>query len=533
MPAFADDAIRSHYAAGHWDGETLARRIGANARLDPDAVAFATEDERLTWRAYDERSARLAAALAGAGLAPGDRVGVLLPDGPAVHVAYVAAEKAGLVVVGIAPRSRVNEVASLLAASDCRVLLTAPEHRGAPTVELVSELRERGRPVDLHLVLDGDAITSAGAPVAPGSVAGRALGPDDLWLINSTSGTTGLPKCVIQTQNRWKYFHQVARDAGDLSPEDRFLSLIPAPFGFGLWTAHFTPTLLGAACHVQPAFDVERAMAAIERERITVLCCVSTQFILMLNSPALDRYDLTSLRVMFTGGERVPSNRSLEFEERTGCLVLQFYGSNESGACSRTTVRDSRQRRLTTAGRVIDAMHVRVVDADTGEDLTGTGRPGLCVCRGPAASPGYLADPEANERLFTPDGEMRTSDLVTVDAEGYLTVIGRDSDIVIRGGQNISAVAVEELVGEHPGVAVVGVVGAPDDVFGERVCAFVATRDRRALALEDVTAFLEARGVSKYLWPEQLVVVDELPRASGGKVDKGELRRRLREGAHA
>jgi acyl-CoA synthetase len=178
-------------------------------------------------------------------------------------------------------------------------------------------------------------------------------------------------------------------------------------------------------------------------------------------------------------------------------------------------------------------MHVRVVDADTGEDLTGTGRPGLCVCRGPAASPGYLADPEANERLFTPDGEMRTSDLVTVDAEGYLTVIGRDSDIVIRGGQNISAVAVEELVGEHPGVAVVGVVGAPDDVFGERVCAFVATRDRRALALEDVTAFLEARGVSKYLWPEQLVVVDELPRASGGKVDKGELRRRLREGAHA
>jgi acyl-CoA synthetase len=533
MRVFDDELIRRYTAAGHWDAMTLAQRIGVLAEADPGGLAFATEDERMTWGAYDRESTRLAAKLAAAGLSPGDRLGVLLPDGPTVHAAYVAAEKAGLVLVGIAPRSRVNEIAHLVDTSGCRALLTTPEHRGAPSADTVAGLRERGHEIDVHLTLDA-AFTLArdGEPVAdadPERLAGRALGPDELWLVNSTSGTTGLPKCVIQTQNRWKFFHQVAADAGALTREDVFLSLIPAPFGFGLWTAHFTPTLLGAPCWLQPAFDVERAIALIETARVSVLCCVSTQFVMMLNSPALDRHDLSSLRVMFTGGERVPYNRSLEFEERTGGLVLQFYGSNESGAISRTTVRDTRERRLRTAGQVIDAMAARVVDLDSGEDLTGTGQPGLCLCRGPAATPGYYDDAEANTRLFTPAGEMRASDVVTIDAEGYLTVVGRDSDIVIRGGQNISAVAVEELIGAHPRVSLVGVAGVPDDVFGERVCAFVCTHDGGPIALAELTAFLDAEGVSKYLWPEHLVVVDELPRAPGGKIDKGELRRRLRE----
>lgn len=539
MKMFDDEVIRRHTEAGHWDDVTLAQHVADHARARPDAIAFATEQQRLSWRDYDADSDRLAAILA-ARLEPGSRLGVLLPDGPDVHVAYLAAEKAGLVVVGIAPRSRPNEIAHLMGKAAGTAILTAPTHRDVPSSEIVDALRERGLSVDLHLVFERDddramTLTESGRRLEdgdPAALAGRALGPDDLWLINSTSGTTGLPKCVMQTQNRWKFFHQVAADAGELTDADVFMSLIPAPFGFGLWTAHFTPTLLGAPCIVQPAFDVERALRLIESERVTVLGCVSTQFILMLNSPVVDDVDLASLRVMFTGGERVPSNRALEFEERTGAKVLQFYGSNESGAVSRTTVRDSRERRLSTAGRVIEAMRPRVVDTETGEDLTGTGRRGLCLCSGPAASPGYLDDEAANDKLFTPDGEMRTSDLVTIDEDGYLTVVGRDSDIVIRGGQNISAVAVEELIGAHPRVAVVGVAGAPDEVFGERVCAFVVTRDGDALELDELKAYLDAQGVSKYMWPEQLVILDEIPRAPGGKIDKGELRRRLREEQH-
>ncbi len=145
MRVFDDELIRRYTAAGHWDAMTLAQRIGTLAGADPDGLAFATEDERMTWGAYDRESTRLAAKLAAAGLSPGDRLGVLLPDGPAVHAAYVAAEKAGLVLVGIAPRSRVNEIAHLVDTSGCRALLTAPEHRGAPSAETVAGLRERGQ----------------------------------------------------------------------------------------------------------------------------------------------------------------------------------------------------------------------------------------------------------------------------------------------------------------------------------------------------------------------------------------------------
>ncbi|HEY4278692.1 MAG TPA: class I adenylate-forming enzyme family protein [Conexibacter sp.] len=539
MRTFDDEVIRAYTEAGYWSPETIAQRVHALSLSKPDGAAFVTEESRATWRAYDEESTRLAAMLVAAGLAPDDRVGVLMPDGPGVHAAYLAAEKAGLTVVGIGPRSRANEIEHLLTTTGCSALVTEPTHRGKPARDLIEALRGRGHTIDTHLTVTADAVgrlavSRDGEPVADAdldALEGRALGPDDLWLVNSTSGTTGLPKCVMQTQNRWKYFHQVAEQAGELTADEIVISLIPAPFGFGLWTAHFTPTLLGAPTIVQRDFDVGRACALIERERATMIACVSTQFIMMLNDPELERHDLSSLRVMFTGGERVPYNRAREFEERTGCSVLQFYGSNESGAVSVTTTTDTPERRLRTAGRLIGPMNGRVVDLETGADLTGTGERGLCLARGPAATPGYYADAAANERLFTPEGEMRSSDIVTVDAEGYLCVVGRDSDIVIRGGQNISAAAVEELVGAHPRVALVGVVGAPDEVFGERVCAFVVTRDGTPLEREELAAFLDETGASKYLWPEHVVHVDELPRATGGKVDKSELRRRIREGA--
>jgi len=258
---------------------------------------------------------------------------------------------------------------------------------------------------------------------------------------------------------------------------------------------------------------------------VTVLACVSTQFILMLEEQAARPRDLGSLRSMFTGGEAVPYERAAEFEERTGAMVLQFYGSNETGALSRTTTRDTRERRLRTAGAVIADMHVRMFD-ESGVDITGSGRPGIPGCRGPATCIGYWDDETANASLFTDDGWMLMGDIVEIDDEGYLRVVGRVSDFIIRGGKNISAPAVEEEVGTHPGVAMVAVVGVPDAVFGERVCAVVEVRSGwEALQLADVTGHLAARGVTKEWWPERLVVVDALPRSSGGKVAKGELRR--------
>jgi acyl-CoA synthetase len=474
---------------------TLSGLVASHARTRPDAAAFvdAARNITLTWREYDERATAIAATLA-ARHARGARVAIQMADGPDVHVAMLACERAGLVGVGIGPRAGSREADHLVAQT------------GA--VEVLRALPDGGGPV------------SALDPAL-------ALDAQELWFLNSTSGTTGLPKCVMHHQARWFAFHDLAADAGVLTSDDAFMSLLPAPFGFGLWTAHFSPTILGGPCVLFERFDAAAAIAAIERHHVSVLAAVSTQFMMMLNDPALDAHDLTSLRVLFTGGEMVPADRAAEWEARTGSLVLQFYGSNETGALSATTVRDNAEVRLTTAGHVLPSMAVRLFDAESGADVTASGGPGIAACKGAVTCLGYYDDDAANAALYTDDGWMRTGDLCTIDHDGVLRVVGRTSDFVIRGGKNLSAAVIEQECATMPGVLLAAVVAKPDDVFGERVCVFCAVGNGATFTLEDLRAHLAGRGVGKELWPEHLVLVDgDLPRSSGGKVAKSELRAR-------
>jgi acyl-CoA synthetase len=562
---FDQALIDAYVGAGWWGTHALADVVAGHAAARPDAPAYIVAGDGppgvLTWSRYHERSSVLAAQLVQAGLAPGTRLGVLLPDGATVHVAFLAAEKAGLVVAGIGARAGEAEISYLLNRCGATVLLTQKSWHRRDAGALVTSLRAGGLPGLRHIVvpnvldrprvldrpevLDRPGVQDqpgiASVPVLvdglqleapdPAQVAelleGRALGPDDLFMINTTSGTTGLPKCVLHTENRWFYFHQLATEAGALTSDDVFFGAVPAPFGFGLWTAHFSPAVLGCPTVVAERFEAAAALRAVAAFGVSVLACVSTQFIMMLNSPALGDVDLSSLRVMFTGGEAVPFARAAAFEDHTGAKVLQFYGSNETGALSGTALTDSRGRRLGTAGRVIDAMQVRVYD-ERGALLTQPPLVGIPACKGPATCAGYLDDDVANTALFTEDGWMRMGDLVEVDGDGYLRVIGRTSDIIIRGGKNISAPALEAEIAEHPDVDLVAAVAMPDEVFGERVCVYVTTRRGVPLALADLVAFLEARGVGREQLPERLIQLDELPRSSGDKVAKGELRDDIR-----
>ncbi len=469
---------------------TLGSVVAAHAARDPDGVAYAGAGD-LTWAEYSARADALAATLA-ARYERGTRVAVQMADGPDVHLAYLAAERAGIVVVGIGARAGEREVEHLVART-----------RAADRLTTLPEI-------------DPDA-----GPVDPA----RAFTADELWFLNSTSGTTGLPKVVMHHQARWFAFHDLAVRTGALTSDDVFMSVLPAPFGFGLWTAHFTPAILGAPCVLLDRFGPEATLAAIEELGVTVLAAVSTQFVMLLESAAFAGSDLTSLRVLYTGGERVPADRAAAFEDRTGARVLQFYGSNETGALSATTLADDREIRLSTAGRVIESLQVRLLDPETGDDVTATGGPGIAACRGPVNCLGYWDDDAANAELFTPDGWMRTGDVCAIDERGVLTVVGRASDFIIRGGKNISAAQVEEEVSTHPAVAHCAAVAMPDPVLGERVCVYVVVRAGAvAPDLDGLRVHLEARGVGKELWPEHVVTVDDLPRASGGKVAKAVLR---------
>ena len=528
--------------------DTLAQIIDSHAAERPEGAAVIEGSRQMSWAEYARRSEALAGLLVDLELREGERVAVILPDGPGVHAAFVANEKAGLVTVGIGPRAGRKEIEHLLRTTGACALISRTSYREFDMPTLFDELAGAGLPLRHHLTVDGElelaeplgvdgrtADLPAPGPELRARLAPRRLGPEDLFLLNSTSGTTGLPKCVMHHQRRWFYFHELALESGEMTASDVFMSVIPAPFGFGLWTSHFTPALLGAPVVVMERFDVDEMLRGLEAYGVSVLAAVSTQFVMMLNAPRLDATDLSCLRALYTGGEKVPHARAAEFEKRTGASVLQFYGSNETGALSRTTTRDPRDRRLRTAGRVIEGMQVRLFDPE-GNDVTHTGR-GQPACKGPAASRGYYGDEAANRELIRPDGWVLVGDLVSIDAEGYLTVEGRAGDFIIRGGKNISGPAVEDAAETHPDVELAAAVSMPDPVFGERVCVYVELRDGAELSLEQLTARMRANGVSSEYLPERLVVVEELPRSSGGKIAKQELRadiaRRLgiREGA--
>ena len=333
-----------------------------------------------------------------------------------------------------------------------------------------------------------------------------------------------MPKCVVHTQNRWMYFHQLAAAAGDMTSDDVFLSAIPAPFGFGIWTAHVTPAVLGAPTVVHERFDADAVIAAIERERVTVLACVSTQFLMMLKSPAIERHDLSSLRCMFTGGEAVPYERAARFEDVTGARVLQFYGSNETGALSHTSMRDDRDHRLQTAGRR-DRRHARAAARRRGarhhdarharaSRLQGTGDlPRLPRRRArptTSCSPPTAGCASATCAPSTPTGTCGWSGARPTSSSG--------------AARTSALPAVEAEVAEHPAVAVAAAVAMPDEVFGERVCLYAELEPGATLDLDGLVGFLRDQGVSPEWFPERLIVLDALPRASGGKVAKGELR---------
>jgi acyl-CoA synthetase len=489
----------------------------------------------LTWREYDERSSALALILIEQRFQRGERIGIWLPDGVAVHIALVACEKAGLVAVAVSPRAGEKELAHVLNLSGAVAMISLPERNGQAMEPLYENLRENN-PALRKLVLVADSACTqvrtdnadfslATAKAVPDTAALCGFNIDELFLINSTSGTTGMPKCVGHHQARWLRFADYAQDSAPLSGADVFLCAVPASVGFGLWFGHFTAAVLGLPTVLLPKFTMTALLRALTAHRVTVLAAVSTQMIMLLNAIETTGVALDDLRYLFTGGEAVPFERAARFETLTKAIVLQFYGSNEAGGLSYTTWRDSQDLRLRTAGRVIPEMNVTLVDPQSGLPDSRFGRP---VCQGPLTSLGYFNDDAANRSLYTQDGFLKLEDIVRIDENGYLTVIGRIGDFIIRGGKNISAAAVEEGALMHPAIAAAAAVAMPDPIFGEKVCLYATLAIPADLTLELLVKFMQDNGVSKENCPERLIILDELPQVSGGKVAKQVLRDDIR-----
>lgn len=520
--------------SSQWSRTSFSDCVRKHARTRPMALAFDDGFLSLNWSELDELSDRYARLFLNLGLKRGERVGIRFPDGPVVHALYLATERAGLIAVGISARAGMKELEHLLTHTGASAFVSSFDDGGSRLTDIDRRIRNATSTVQHHISLDPN---TGDIPWVDGSFPkwlpeielislpnDLALEPTDIFMINSTSGTTGLPKCVMHNQARWFFWVEELLKSAPISADDVMLSLVPAPYGFGIWSAHAVPIVLGIPVIMLRKYDSDSAIQLIENHQVTVMAAVTTQFIKMLHSQAMNAVDVSSLKFLYTGGEAIPSGRAREFETRTGAKILNFYGSNESGMLSYTTTNDTNSQRLKTAGQIVPSMNVQLLDPNNEEVI---GEPGRSASAGPASSYGYYADAEANEELLTKDGQLLTGDLCTIDDDGYLRVVGRTSSFIIRGGKNISEVAVEEAVAAHPAVAHVAAIGVPDPVYGERVRAVVELHPGYDLHLEELKTFLEAQEVSKELWPEQLQVVEELPLSSGGKVAKAELRKNV------
>ncbi|MFA4926903.1 MAG: AMP-binding protein, partial [Patulibacter sp.] len=427
----------------------------------------------------------------------------------------------------IVPIYRARELGFILAQARSRVLVIPDRFRGFDHRELVAGLRDALPDLE-HVLVVGEAgpgtvgwdaaLEAAGDP-AP-EVERRG---DEPALLLYTSGTEASPKGVLHTHDSLVY--ECASVAGLFAVTGDDVVLMPSPVTHitGLLYGLQLPFALGAPSVLLDVWSVPAALDLIERERCTFTVGATPFLHGLVHAEDLDRRDVSSMRVFACGGADIPPALIRAAAERTSMAAVRVYGSTECPTVTGSAPEAPLDRRAETDGRPIGPSRIRLVD-DDGHPWSGPG-PGRLEVRGPDLFAGYL-DPALDAAAFTADGWFRTGDLATIDDDGALRIAGRSKDIIVRGGENLSAKEIEDLLIEHPDVSEVAVVGYPDPVLGERACAFVVGSDE--LELPDLTGFLRSRGVANQKLPERLRLRPELPKTASGKVQKFRLRDELR-----
>ena len=531
-----DDPTSPSSATGPSHPPLLDHTIGADLERtverfgDREALVVRSQGVRWTYGELDERVGALARALLAEGYSVGDRVGIWAPNCSEWVLVQYATAKVGVILVNINPAYRTSELQYVLAQSGCRGLFLAPEFRGADYVAMLAEVRPEVPALERTYVFGtagwDELLTRADeVPVDQLRRRSASLRPDDPINIQYTSGTTGFPKgATLSHRNIVNNAYFVAEGCR-YTEQDRVCVPVPFYHCFGMVMGNLGCTTHGAAIVVPAAaFDPEATLAAVAEERCTSLYGVPTMFIAMLGYPGFDRYDLSSLRTGIMAGSPCPAEVMKQCIERMHMdEVTICYGMTETSPVSTQSATDDPiDKRVGTVGRVHPHVEIKVIDPHTGETVP-RGTTGELCTRGYSVMLGYWDDPQRTAEAVDGDGFMHTGDLGVMDGEGYVNIVGRSKDMVIRGGENISPREVEEFLYAHPDIEDVQVVGVPDERYGEELAAFVRTRGGASVDAEQVRAFCSGR-IAHYKIPRYVVVVDEFPMTVTGKIQKYKLR---------
>ncbi len=520
-------------AGGSGGPATIPGLVAATADRFGDRLAVVDGDVALTYAELLDEARTFGAGLVAAGVAPGERVSMWAPNSARWIVAVLGLWQAGAVLVPINTRFKGAEAADILRRSGARVLLTVTDFLGTDYVALL-----RGTGADLPelatvVVADGpvpevaegwDAFTGRATDEDRTEVERRAaaVGPDDPSDILFTSGTTGVPKGVVQTHGRTL---RVATDwvaMTGLTAGDRYLMVNPYFHMFGLKAGILASVAAGATMYPEPVFDIDRALARVQSDRITVLPGAPTIYQSILDHPDRDRYDLSSLRVAVTGAADIPMELIRRVvDELPFPTIIAGYGLTEGGTATGTAPGDDVETIATTVGRPRPGFELRIVDGE-GRDVP-DGEPGEILLRGGSIMSHYLDDPDATAQALSAEGWLKTGDLGVLGADGCLRIVGRAKDMFIVGGFNAYPAEIENALLRHPDISQAAVIGIPDERLGEVGMAFVVLRPGATATEADIVAWSREQ-MANYKVPRAVEVVDELPINATGKVVKETLR---------
>jgi cyclohexanecarboxylate-CoA ligase len=516
-------------------GQHVDDGLRASAQRTPAATAVVDRDRRVTFGELDRLADRAAALLHRLGVGRGDVVSFQLPNWLEAAVLYHATARLGAISNPIVPIYRRREVGFILEQARSRVLVVPDEFRGFDYPAMVAGLRAELPELEHVLVVGRDgggsfaeALATIGPDAGPPGVRHASSDPA---LLLYTSGTESRPKGVLHTHDSLDYeCASIARLYG-LGAGDVVFMPSPVTHITGLLYGLQLPFALGAPVVLLDAWDVTGALALIARERCTFTVGATPFLHGLVHAPDLADHDISSLRIFVCGGADIPPALIRDAAQHSAMLATRVYGSTECPTATGTAPGEPLALHAETDGAPIGPTEIRVTDDE--DHILAPPATGNLQVRGPDLCIGYR-DPALDAAAFTADGWFRTGDLAAIDGDGRLRIAGRVKDIIVRGGENLSAKEIENLLFEHEGVREVAVVAFPDPVLGERACAYVVGDP--GLTLEAVVTFLRARGVANQKLPERLRLVAELPKTASGKVQKYVLRAeqaRATEGATA
>jgi fatty-acyl-CoA synthase len=518
-------------------GDTIGDNLDRTAQRFPDREALCVRHQgvRLTYAELVEEANLVARALIAAGIERGDRVGIWAPNCAEWVLVQYASAKIGAILVNINPAYRSSELEYALNQSGCRMLVAAQRFKSSDYAAMVEEVRPRCGALERLVWLEGpewDELRAAGEAAADEARADRQrrLQFDDPINIQYTSGTTGFPKGATLTHHNILNNGYFVGRGCHYTEEDRICVPVPFYHCFGMVMGNLAATSHGACIVVPaPSFEARAVLATVQEERCTSLYGVPTMFIAELEDPEFASYDLSSLRTGIMAGSPCPVEVMRRVIERMHMEdVTICYGMTETSPVStQTGADDTLERRVGTVGRVHPHVEIKVVDPVSG-DIVPRGEPGELLTRGYSVMLGYWDDDERTAEAIDRAHWMHTGDLATMDEEGYLKIVGRSKDMVIRGGENVYPRVVEEFLYSHPDISDVQVVGVPDQRFGEELCAFVVAREGATIDPEALRRWCQGK-IAHYKVPRHVLVVAEFPMTVTGKVQKFKLRERAIE----